>query len=210
MKILLYLSVFLNLCLANCADSKVDCDNGTLLFNLPLEMYGIKDTISIGDTIRIKLEIPYQLPEQHSGAIYDFVDYDFKLINYIERIDTNPVCLGSKEMFDWHVTRGRLKYRNNHFVVSPSFENNAYWYEALIIPKQKGLFVFGMNSTHNRHAPLAKIQGPCTNNPLDVQVKLVNDTPANFGFLKRCPDPSYQKMDRKRFDAFGGMCFCVR
>ena len=210
MKIFFYLLIALTFCFGNCSGCKDDCSSGNLQFNLPLQVYGVKDTLYLGDTIRIKLDIPDKLPERNSGVVYDFANYNFKLITYIERIDSLPVTSNTKIAFDWISLLGEFEYISDVFLIFPTYVDHTYHYEVLIRPLQKGLYIFGMNSTFSRTSPLEELEGPCSNNTVRVYMKLENDTNVNFEFLKYSPDPIYVNLDRQRFDEFAGFCFYVR
>ena len=170
----------------------------------------MKDTLYLGDTIRIKLDIPDKLPERNSGVVYDFVDYSFKLITYMVKIDSLPATANSKETFNWITLQGESQYVGDVFLVLPTFSDNGYHYEVFITAKQKGLYVFGMNSTFSRASPLDGLEGPCSKNSVEPTMKLEDDSNVNFEFLKQSPDPSQANIDRKRFDEFAGFCFYVR
>lgn len=210
MKILLFSLTALIFSFSACSGCKDDCSSGNLQFDLPVQAYGIKDTLYQGDTIRIKLAIPDQLPERNSGVMYDFVDYSFKLITYMVKIDSFPTTAYSQETFDWITLQGESQYIGDVFLVFPAFSNNTYNYEVLIIPRQKGLYAFGMNSDFNRTNPLKELEGPCSKNAVEAYMKLENDTNVNYEFLKQSPDPIQANIDRKRFDEFAGFCFYVR
>jgi len=126
------------------------------------------------------------------------------------KIDSFPTTAYSQVTFDWITLQGVTKYVGDVFLVLPTFSDNAYHYEVLILPKQKGLYVFGMNSDFSRTSPLKELEGPCSNNTVHVYMKLENDTNVNFEFLKQSPDPSQANTDRQRFDEFAGFCFYVR
>ncbi len=209
MKTLSYLFAASIICLNGCIGCKDNC-TGNLQFDLPVQAYGIKDTLYMGDTLRVKLEIPDKLAERYSGNEYDFIDYNFRLITYIGRIDTLPTGTDSKGTFDWTTLQGQSKYLGNVFLVKPNYSNHVYHYEILITPKRKGLFVFGMNSDFGNTSPLEKLDGPCSKEPVAVFMKLENDTNTNFEFLKLSPEPVYQNLNRQRFDEFAGFCFFVR
>ncbi len=210
MKTFFYLLTSIVFCFCSCTGCKDDCSSGNLQFNLPVQTYGIKDTLSQGDTIRIKLDIPDKLPERNSGVVYDFIDYSFKLITYMVKIDSFPATANSQATFDWITLQGESQYVGDVFLVLPTFTDNAYHYEVLIIPKQKGLYVFGVNSTFDRASPLKELEGPCSKNSVEAYMKLETDMNVNFEFLKHSPDPSQANIDRKRFDEFAGFCFYVR
>lgn len=195
--------------LASCDGCKNDCPS-QLEFYLPLQAYGIKDTLHLGDTLRIQLDIPDKLAEASSGYEYDFIDYDFKLITYIGKIDTLPIGTDSDETFNWTTIQGESISDGQVFRVLPIYSNHAYHYEVLITPKRKGLFEFGMNSIADRADKLARLDGPCSKQPMQVYLKLENDTNTNFEFLKFSPEPVYVNLDRKRFDDFAGFCFFVK
>ena len=161
--------------LSSCDSCKDKCTEGPLEFDLPLQAYGIKDTLNIGGTIRIRLAILDQLPERSSGYLYDFMNYNFQLTTYMARLDTLPIGTDSKETFNWTTVEGESKYSGGLFVVSPNYSNNTYQYEILITPKKKGLFEFGMSSSFDRYFPLAKLDGPCTKHPVAVYPKLENE-----------------------------------
>lgn len=188
---------------------KKDCPS-RLEFYLPLQAYGIKDTLYLGDTLRIRLDIPDNLAEINSGNTYDFVDYNFKLITYIEKIDTLPIGIDSDERFDWATVKGESISNGESFRVLPTYADHTYHYEVIITPKRKGLFIFGMNSIASRGNELQKLDGPCSERPVNVYPRLENDTNTNFEFLKFSPDPAYVNLDRERFDNFAGFCFFVK
>lgn len=208
MKIPLFLAILLLSLPACCPFDDCKCPENSLEFDLPLEVYGQKDTLSQGDTLRIKLEIPDRLDERNTDVGYEFIDYDFKLINYITRIDTLPLGFDDEVTFDWTVLVGDTV--GNVFFVMPSYDDHAYHYEVLITPKRKGLYVFGMNSDFSRLTPLEKPDGPCKRRPVAVYPKLVNETNVNFEFLQNSPEPIMANLDRKRFDEFAGFCFYVK
>ena len=210
MRTFFYLLTSLILIFCSCTACKDDCSSGNLQFDLPVQAYGIKDTLYLGDTIRIKLAIPDRLAERNSDVEYDFDDYSFNLITYIERIDTSPVKSNTKIAFDWITQQGESQYFSDVFLIFPTYSDHTYFYEVLIIPKQKGLYIFGMNSDFSRASPLKKLDGPCSRNSVEVYMKLENETNVNFEFLKHSPDPIYVNLDRKRFDEFAGFCFYVR
>lgn len=209
MKSFFYLFVTLLVSLSSCNGCKDDC-TGSLQFDLPLQAYGIKDTLYLGDTLRVKLAIPDKLTERFSGREYDFVDYNFKLVTYIGRIDTLPTGTDSKGTFDWTTLQGESQYFGNVFIVHLSYSDHTYHYEVLITPKRKGLFIFGMNSDFGNTSPLEKLDGPCSKEPVEVFMKLENDTNTNFEFLQLSPEPVYKNLNRQRFDEFAGFCFFVR
>ena len=157
--ILIFLSISINSC--NPFDND-DCGNAGLQFNLPLQAYGIKDTLYLGDTIRIQLDIPDRMPERRSGILYDFIDYNFKLITYMVKIDSLPINGNSASTFDWIILEGESKYVGGVYLVLPDYYDHVYHYEVLIIAKQKGLFNFGMNSDGGGYTPLKKLDGPCS------------------------------------------------
>ncbi len=210
MKAIFYLLTSLTLCFCSCTGCKDDCSSGNLQFDLPVQAYGIKDTLFQGDTIRIRLNIPDKLAERNSGVLYDFIDYSFKLITYIVKIDSFPATANSQATFDWITLQGESQYVGDIFLVLPTFTDNTYHYEVLITPKQKGLYVFGMNSDFSRVSPLKELKGPCSKNSVEPTMKLEDNTNVNFEFLKHSPDPSQANIDRKRFDEFAGFCFYVR
>ncbi len=190
-----------------------DC-TGSLQFDLPLQVYGLKDTLSLGDTIRVKLEIPEKLIEKFSGRTYDFINYDFKLINSIGRIDTFPTGSDSNGLANWITLQGESKLSGgpdlNVFLVLPSYTNNVYNYEVLIIPKQRGLFVSGMNTDAYQANPLKKLKGPCSKEPVQVYVKLVNVGNNNYEFMKLSPAPEIVNVSKNQFEEAAGFCFFVR
>lgn len=209
MKNILFLLALLVLSLpACCPFDDCKCPANSLEFDLPLEVYGLKDTLSQGDTLRIKLEIPDRLAELNTGVVYEFIDYDFKLLNYITRIDTLPLGFDDEVAFDWTVTVGDTV--GNVFFVMPLYDDHAYHYDVLITPKRKGLYVFGMHSDFSRLTPLEKPEGPCKRRPVRVYPKLVNETNVNFEFLQNSPDSIIANIDRKSFDEFAGFCFYVK
>lgn len=210
MKNIFYLLIITLLCFENCSGCKDDCSSGNLQFDLPLQVYGIKDTLHFGDTIRIKLDIPDKLNERRTGVSYDFIDYNFKLITYNVKIDSLPAISNTIETFNWKTLNGESKYIADAYLIFPKYSNHTYQYEAIFTPKQKGLFVFGMNSTFSNRTPLLKVEGPCSKYPVEVYMKLENDTNTNFEFLKQSPDMSQSNLDRQRFDEFAGFCFYVR
>ena len=211
MKISVYLLLLSATLFSGCLGCKNDCETyGPLTFDLPLQAYGIRDTLHIGDTLRIRLDIPDQMPERSSGYMYDFIDYNFRLITYMSRVDSTVDYPNSNAYGYWIPVEGESKYVDGVYFVLPEYKDRKYQYEILYTPKTKGLFEFGMNSDYFRLSPLAKLEGPCSSRPVDVFMKLTNDTNVNYEFLKTSPNTIYQNIDRKRFDEYAGFCFYVR
>jgi hypothetical protein len=210
MKFSISVSLILLAFFLSCTNCKDDCSSGSLEFNLPCEVFGEADTLSINDTIRFKLTIPDKLAERVSGNEYDFVDYNFKLINYMVKLDTLEGVSVTGRDFDWITLRGSSQFASDLNFIIPEYADHTYHYEVLIIPKQQGLFVFGMNSIASRLQPLEKLNGPCSRNSVAVFMKLQGDEDVNFEFLKASLDPVQVKTDRQRFDDYAGFCFYVR
>lgn len=211
MKNILYLTLTLLVFLSGCTEckEKEDCISGNLQFDLPVQVYGVQDTLDFGDTLRIKFDIPDKMAERNSGESFAFNDYNFKLITYMVKIDSSPATANSITSFDWITVTGESKYESGVFLVMPTYTDHAYHYEVKIIPKQKGMFVFGMNSDFSRNSPLEKLTGPCYKGDVEAYMKLTNDPDVNFEFLKHSPDLSQANTDRKRFDEYAGFCFYV-
>lgn len=191
-------------------DHKYDCSSGGLYFNLPLDVFGLKDTLNIGDTLRVRLNIPDKLVERNLGVEYDFIDYNFKLITYIGKIDTLPTTAGTISAFNWTTTQGESVYVGGVFLVLPTYTDHVYQYEALIVPKVKGLYVFGMNSDASRLSPLEKVSGPCSGNVVRVYARVENETNTNYEFMKLSPDPSNSNFSLQQFNEAACCCFFVR
>jgi hypothetical protein len=95
-----------------CVRCDKDCAN-THFFDLPLEVYGVSDTVSIGDTITIKINIPDKLREQETDTQYEFIDYDFKLVTYPVRLDSLPLSTATANSFNWFTITGESLYAND-------------------------------------------------------------------------------------------------
>lgn len=210
MKQIYNLTITFILLLYSCNGCKDDCSSGNLQFDLPLQAYGIKDTIYLGDTLRIKLDIPDKLAERYSGYLYDFINYNFQLITYIGRVDSFSQVINAKTNFEWTTIEGESEYNEGAFSITPIYYNHVYHFDVMIMPKRKGLFVFSMNSIADRHFPLEKLDGPCSKNTVHVFMKLINDSNTNFDFLKLSSEPAYENLSLQRFEEFGGFCFFVR
>jgi hypothetical protein len=192
-----------------CVRCDKDCAN-THFFDLPLKVYGISDTVSIGDTITIKINIPDKLREQETDTQYEFIDYDFKLVTYPVRLDSLPLSTATANSFNWFTITGESLYANDEYLISPTLINHEYIYEAKIVPKKKGLFLFSIFSFSNNRIPLSKPNGPCKKGVFHVAMKFQNNVDANFHFLQESLEPAYQKTTRKVFDENAGFCFYVR
>lgn len=162
MKSLLFSIAVCGLFLVSCDGCKNDCP-ANLEFYLSLQAYGIKDTLHLGDTLRIRLDISDKLAEINSGNTYDFIDYNFKLITYMVKIDSLPTISG---IFNWTTIEGESISNGEIFRVLPLYSDHTYHYKVIITPKRKGLFVFGMNSTADRADKLEELDGPCSNRPV--------------------------------------------
>lgn len=193
-----------------CTPDNDECGNTALEFDLPLQVFGNKDTLNVDDTLTLALKIPDVLTERNRGFEYELIDYNFKLVNYVVKIDSMSTTSESARDFYWVVNKGLTQYVSGAFLVLPEYSNHVYEYEAKVIPKAKGLYVFGMNSDYSGGIPLEKVNGPCSNRAVEIFVKLEDDSNSNFEFLKLSPDPIQNNIDKKRFQEFAGFCFFVR
>jgi hypothetical protein len=197
-------SIILISCLTNCNN----CPDH-LEFDLPIEAYGVSDTVSMNDTIRIKVTIPDKLYERVTNKRFQFTDYDFKLITYIVKHDTFPAEPVTESYFDWITQTGQSKFIAGGYSVIPSYHDNIYQYEVRIIPRKSGLFEFGMNSLFDT-SQLDEPDGPCSEKPVNVYMKLQNSIDVNYEFLQKSTSPAVRKTKRKQFDEYAGICFYVR
>lgn len=197
--------------LLGCNACNKDCESGNLEFDLPLQVEGFRDTLHLGDSLLVRFSIPDKLPDRRFGDVYEFNDYNFLLKTYIGKIDTVPTGTETNVYFDWKNVKGTTNYVGGTHLIFPVFEGNSYHYEAIIKPREKGLFVFGMNSSKSRLNPLKDVTGgPCSRNSVFLFMKLTNTEDPNFEFLKQSPDQVQANIGRKRFDEFAGFCFYVK
>lgn len=204
-----FLLLLLLLSFSNCKPSDVDCSTGNLQFDLPVQVIGLKDTLQIGDTLRIKLEIPDRMPERRSGIEYDFVDYEFMLSTTILRMDTSYV-VPAPNHFDFEALIGEVSYINGSQFIKTSYKNHIYTFEAILIAKRKGLFVNSLISESTRHYPLKKLEGPCSKNVVYVYPKLALGIDNNYDFVKFSPSEPQANVDQQRFEEAAGFCFFVQ
>jgi hypothetical protein len=204
---LFLISIIFGICCVNC---NKDCGTSHY-FELPIYVSGVSDTVRLNDTIRVKVIIPERLRERDSEDFYDFINYDFKLITGIVRLDSVPVSPVTETDFDWITLKGQSIFDTDLYTVHPENTNQEYQYEVFIIPKKKGLFEFSMNSIASyRINPLATPIGRCSKGDYNVVMELQDSVDVNFEFLQESSSSTYMKLDRKRFDEFAGCCFYVR
>jgi hypothetical protein len=193
------------LCLYNC---QKEC--GSRVYELPIEYYGVKDTLDIGDTIHLKISIPDRLLAQGTDDWYEFDDYDFRIESVLSRLDTIMFDqLVGKDYFEWVTVVGRTLPTELPRLV-PDYDGKQYLYEAYLVTKRGGLFELAISSFHNTRFPLPQPEGRCKKGGVNVTMKILNIVDSNFEFLQMSEVEGYRKTKKEVFEDYAGVCFYVR
>jgi hypothetical protein len=171
---------------------KKKCDE-TGINNFYVKMYLLPNSskIKLGDTLFLQIKMDYSSFEVESNRIIDIQKtdlnplgsgLDFTILN--RRPDSSIIISGLLDQFQIVNRKGGFKYYNNASVrINYYADNDAFVFDAYIIPKQKGLVQFRnykaegwmngkcilnvfspiVGSANNHHELLRELYGPGSN-----------------------------------------------
>lgn len=118
---------------SNC--SRSDCYR-EYSFDFPVNIYPVNDTINIGDTLWIEINIANTIEDKETGEIVDISDLDLHFVMFNSRYD-NLYINNSIEDFDIYLTKGVFQVSPTRSFVA--FENtNDKNFKMAIVPKTTG------------------------------------------------------------------------
>ncbi len=203
---------FLLLSAISCGKKK-DCGGGlgsnqiNLHFQLPVKIYPLKDTFSVGDTIWIEQEFSDNLQNTQNNKYYTLRNFDFK-ISY-SFIDLNQI--GSRTITNPKiVVYTGSNTQENSTKVGFKYENNTYRYKAAFIAQQKGLFLLEFGSTMSEAKGSNTGVTQCENEYYQITFYNNEQANCNFEFLKKSVDKFYQDRSSDLFNSAGSYAFYVK
>lgn len=211
---LIFTSSFLFSCI------KKECKPDSYLvyrWEIPVTLSPAKDTFNIGDTITITSRFQDMVKERFYGNKYKLVDYTFKPVSTLIRLDSIQNYAGFRSDFsevqvivpNWvnydftpHVMAMRYRY-----------ESNQYALEFQIVLKKKGVFLFKLESWLGA-GPEQEFTGRCDNFMSTAAMTLNNGAVNNIDMLYDATPTSQGDLilrgPKPEFYDKAGYCFSVK
>ena len=215
-KITILLSVITALVIVACTTRKDKNCPDYLLYRLPATLYPANDTFNIGDTIWLEMNFNQDMLDDMGNVENSFVDYDFNMSFQCARIDTDPPIPKTVDFFKLYSFIGKdsaLILGNSgisEYKIFPAIMTKGYQLKFAAIPKQKGLFMFGIGPVERYGMPFL-VKDNCTNVTVQIGVKLNNDNDDNnFHLLQFAAHSSYRNITKENFQKMGSYCIVVK
>lgn len=165
MKNAIYSLLFLSLSFINFYSS---CDKPKdeyieVIFEVPLSITPIKDSINLGDTLTLEANFSDSVREVKTGKRFKLQNFDFKTRISFFRLTSNTIYLsqqpGSLSSYNIYPITGSISNTGESFA-NLNFQqmNSDYFAKIKLVPKTKGVFNIGFYSQHvHSNIPLTSI-----------------------------------------------------
>jgi hypothetical protein len=207
---------FLSLFIAGCSGCKEPGCPSTLIYEIATQVFPMKDSLSIGDTLWVECVFDDHLIDQSQGIENNFIDYDFQSIWFIKGIDTVPTRINVMEDFKTISENGGVKpfFRSDSieafFIINFDYTNKKYHFKSGLIAKKKGQYLMFIGALEDILAPL-KAQDNCTKSNLDLVFNVNQHEGNHFEMIANCPDEFIKRYyTLEQFNLEGGYCFVVK
>ncbi len=199
--------------------SSSSCNKGCpdrLFYRIPYEVYPMRDTFAVGDTLWVELNFSKDMTDEIGNIKNSFPNFDFQINAGCERIDIDPPLAHTLDFLSIHTLIGSDSSANlpvsgvSYYRLVPVYSLENYTFKCFFIVKEKGLFSFGLGSTASTEENPLQFNGVCDNIPIQFGSHLANDSENNYHILQWATNPAYHRIDAQRFRDYGGYCFVVR
>lgn len=130
------------------------CDESTIFFNVDAKVYPDKDSINMGDTVFIEVNLPTTLVDQNNRPIdYSQASNLGTVMGFMKVVDTSPIKLEDAiKDFDFKLFSGReIPSLKPQLLKEFLFQESGgrYLFKLAIIPKSSGTFSFNIGNAAN-------------------------------------------------------------
>jgi hypothetical protein len=129
-----------------------DCVETTYNFNLPLKAYPNKDTIKVGDSIWVEIDVANSFVDAQSQKIIDYSNAENlgSFITFQKITGSAPDISDAVDSLTIETLKGKL-LRKVPLGLEYNFveENNRYLFKIVIIARKRGTYRFGFSNSNN-------------------------------------------------------------
>ncbi len=197
------------------------CNHSYYIFDIPVTFEPDDSLIHIGDTITVSSFIPREKWDRDSNYIFILDSVDFHMGGGIIKMDTlleKGKHYHFMDDFEWIVDSiYNFKIASNSYSFNYHYFNNEYYIKFYMIPKNKGIYYFDLNSligaTPNIKGKVIETKnGDCRTDTWDVYF-MTNEGNNYKELLKLSPNEGsntkYYKNWSKYNTVYGAHCFKV-
>ncbi len=147
---ILYIITIFNTCKKN----GLGCTESSIYFSVDAKVYPDKDSINIGDTILVDINIPTTLPDQFNKMIdYSNANNLGTDMGFVKLVNVSPIQLeDAVPYFTFYIISGKeTPSPSGKLIKEYTFEENngRYIFKLCIIPKRSGTFRFNIGNAVN-------------------------------------------------------------
>ena len=147
--ILLIMAIFTTF--STCKKGGLGCVESTILFNVDAKVYPDKDSINIGDTIYVEVNIPTLLPDQNNNLVdYSKASNLGTSMGFVKLANDSPIVLDDAVPdFAFYLISGKeIQSPNLQLYKDYYFEEagGRYLFKLAIITKRSGTFRFNLEN----------------------------------------------------------------
>ena len=180
-------------------------------FQVPFTLTPALDTFRVGDTIRVRSEIPKLLEDKSTGELISIDGFDLLTRNVITKIDSNP-RKSAIDCFEPHVIQGAFNTLQLVTTVTKEikYENlgEIYSFDMLLILKKKGTFKFIYYSAIPLYDEV-NITGRSCRETVNVHYYMNDGADNNFYLVQGSPDPEVAAITLETHKDGGEYAFVV-
>lgn len=152
--ITLLLFIYTITAFSTCKKNILGCTESSIFFNVDTKVYPDKDSINIGDTIYVEVNIPTTIADQNNNQVnYSNANNLGTVIGFVKLTNVSPIKLDDAVAdFSYSLIAGKeIQSSNAQLLKEYLFEesNGRYLFKLIIIPKSSGTFSFNLGNATN-------------------------------------------------------------
>lgn len=153
-KITVLLFIYTITAFSTCKKNILGCTESSIFFNVDAKVHPDKDSINIGDTIYVEVNIPTTLADQNNTMIdYSKANNLGTVMGFVKVANVSPIKLDDAVAdFSYSLISGKeISSSNSQILKEYLFEESSgrYLFKLAIIPKSSGTFSFNLGNAVN-------------------------------------------------------------
>ena len=137
-----------------CKKNILGCTESSIIFNVDAKVYPDKDSINIGDTIYVEVNIPTTLDDQNNTTVdYSKANNLGTVMGFVRLVNVSPIKLDDAvtDFSYFQISGKEIPSANSKLLKEYLFEESGgrYLFKLAIIPKSSGIFSFNLENAAN-------------------------------------------------------------
>lgn len=138
----------------SCKKDILGCGESSILFTVDAKVYPDKDSVNVGDTIYVEINIPTTLPDQNNKMVdYSKANNLGTDMGFVKLVNVSPIKVDNAVGdFTFELISGKEITSSNPLLLKEyTFEETGgrYVFKLAIVPKTRGTFSFNFGNATN-------------------------------------------------------------